>query len=334
MKIGTCESKKGALTKGWLDCGELAMGSPIRMPVMILEGKEDGPVLWINSTVHGVEVNGIVVCKELAHEIDPAHLKGTVIFTPLNNPTGLEARHKFTMIDRLDMDQQYPGNPNGWHSERVAYIHFEEIKKHAQYLISLHALGLHYDVLPYTIYKKLAGVDDSVNEAARDMAVNFGYKAVCEVDLSKADAELPGNIAGNLDCNCLLNGIPAIMAETGAASVLQWDMIADTKKGILNVMGSLGMIDHEVKPLAKDRFIVTKRKFPSANRGGLLAGVAKAGELMKEGDTFVRIFNALEDLEEIRSDGTWLPLGVSHDPVVDSGEVIGAVALEWHPIEE
>lgn len=334
MKIGTCEAKKGCLTKGYLECGELAMGSPVRMPVMILQGENDGPVLWINSTVHGVEVNGIVVCKELANEIDPKKLSGTVIFTPLNNPTGLEARHKFTMIDRLDMDQQYPGNPNGWHSERVAYIHFEEIKKYAQYLISLHALGLHYDVLPYTIYKKLAGVDDKVNQAAADMAIKFGYKAICEVDLSKADAELPGNIAGNLDCNCLRCGIPAIMAETGAASVLQWDMIEDTKKGILNVMGWLGMIDHEVKPLAEDQFIVTKRKFPSANRGGLLAGVAKAGEVMKAGDTFVRIFNALEDLEEIKADGRWLPLGVSHDPVVDSGEVIGAVALEWHPVEK
>ena len=45
-------------------------------------------------------------------------------------------------------------------------------------------------------------------------------------------------------------------------------------------------------------------------------------------------FNALEDLEEIKADGRWLPLGVSHDPVVDSGEVIGAVALEWHPVEK
>ena len=334
MKIGTCESKKGCLSKGWLDCGELAMSSPIRMPVMILEGEHDGPVLWINSTVHGVEVNGIVVCKDLANELDPKELHGTVIFTPVNNPTGLEGRHKFTMLDRLDMDQQYPGNPNGWHSERVAYIHFEEVKKYAQYLISLHALGLDYDVLPYTIYKRLAGVDEKVNQAAQDMAVNFGYKAICEVDLSKADAELPGNIAGNLDCNCLLQGIPAIMAETGAASELQWDMIEDTKKGIRNVMASLGMIDQPVVPLAKDRFIVTKRKFPGANRGGLLAGVAKAGELMKPGDTFVKIFNALEDLEDIKADGEWLPLAVSHDPVVDSGEVIGAVALEWRPVEE
>ena len=75
MKIGTCEAKKGCLTKGWLEVGELAMGSPIRMPVMILQGEKDGPVLWINSTVHGVEVNGILICRELAEEIDPKELE-------------------------------------------------------------------------------------------------------------------------------------------------------------------------------------------------------------------------------------------------------------------
>ena len=334
MKIGTCEAKKGCLTKGWLDVGELAMGSPIRMPVMILQGEKEGPVLWINSTVHGVEVNGILICRELAEENDPSKLAGTIVFTPINNPSGFQERHKFSGIDRLDMDQQYPGNPNGWYSEQVAYIHFQEVKKYAQYLISLHALGLNYDVLPYTIYKKLGGVKPEINQAAADMAINFGYKAICEVDLSTADGELPGNIGGNLDCNCLKAGIPAIMAETGAASILQPDMIALTKKGIYNVMAWLKMIDQPVQKMYEDQFIVTKRKFPSSHRGGLLQGLCRAGQILQPGEPFARIFNVFEDVEVIKADSVWLPLGIGNDPVIDSGNVIGAVALEWHPVEQ
>ena len=45
MKIGTAEAKKGCLVKGYIDCGELAMGSPIRMPVMILQGEQDGSLI-------------------------------------------------------------------------------------------------------------------------------------------------------------------------------------------------------------------------------------------------------------------------------------------------
>ena len=279
-------------------------------------------------------MNGILICRELAEEIDPKTLRGSLVFTPINNPSGFQERHKFTGIDRLDMDQQYPGNPNGWHSERVAYIHFGYIKQYANYMISLHALGLHYDVLPYTIYKKLPGVDPKINQAAADMAVNFGYQAICEVDLTTASAELPGAIAKNMDVNCLLNGIPAIMAETGAGSALQPEFIEITKKGIYNVMGSLNMIDHPVVPLYKDRFIVTKRKFPTVSRGGLLMGLAKSGKLMQPGEEFVKVFNAFEDLEVIKSDEVWMPLGVSYEPVVDSGTVIGAVALEWRNVEE
>ena len=334
MKIGNVEAKRGCLTKGYMDCGELAMGAPIRMPVMILQGEQDGPVLWINSTVHGVEVNGIYVCKQLAEEIKPSELKGTVVFTPINNPMAFQGRHKFTQLDKLDMDQQYPGNPNGWHSERVAYIHFQAIKQYADYMISLHALGLNYDVLPYTIYKKLAGVPEEVTQKVADMAMNFGYQAICEVDLSIANAELPGAITGNMDVNCIINGIPAIMAETGAGGCFEPHFIESTKKGILNVMVSLGMIKGSIRPMYKDRYIVTKRKFPTVNRGGLLDTCAKAGVVMEKGATFGKVFNALEDLEEIIADSVWLPLGVSHDPVVDSGDVIGAIALAWRPIIE
>ena len=99
-------------------------------------------------------------------------------------------------------------------------------------------------------------------------------------------------------------------------------------------MGSLNMIDHPVVPLYKDRFIVTKRKFPTVSRGGLLMGLAKSGKLMQPGEEFVKVFNAFEDLEVIKSDEVWMPLGVSYEPVVDSGTVIGAVALEWRNVEE
>ena len=55
---------------------------------------------------------------------------------------------------------------------------------------------------------------------------------------------------------------------------------------------------------------------------------------MQPGEEFVKVFNAFEDLEVIKSDEVWMPLGVSYEPVVDSGTVIGAVALEWRNVEE
>ena len=111
-------------------------------------------------------------------------------------------------------------------------------------------------------------------------------------------------------------------------------MIALTKKGIYNVMAWLKMIDQPVQKMYEDQFIVTKRKFPSSHRGGLLQGLCRAGQILQPGEPFARIFNVFEDVEVIKADSVWLPLGIGNDPVIDSGNVIGAVALEWHPVEQ
>ena len=334
MIVGELESKKGAVVKGYLPGGEYACGAQIRIPLAIAEGTQEGPTLWLGSTIHGDELNGIYVLRQLIDEIDPSKLKGTVIFTPLLNPTAFQARQKFTGVDQLDGDQQFPGNPNGWFSERFAYTLFQQMKAHANYLICLHTLGPVYDAVPYTVYKKLAGCDPAVNAMAKKMALTFGLKAACEVDLSNTGNELPGAIEKNMDVNCLRNGIPAIMAECGSGGCLQPENIDLAKNGIYNVMSLLGMIDRPITYLREDRIIVTKRKFPTCSRGGLFVPFVKAGQVLEKGTKIGKVFSPLEDLEVIETDCTWYPLGIRNNPAVDSGEIIGAMALEWIPAED
>ena len=334
MIIGGLESKKGAVVKGYLHGGELACGSEVRIPLAIIQGEQDGPTLWLGSTIHGDELNGIYVCRQLIDEVDPKKLKGTLVVTPLLNPTAFQFRQKFTGIDQLDADQQFPGNPNGWFSERFAYTLFQEMKAHANYLICLHTLGPYYDAVPYAIYKKLANCKPEVNEMAKKMALSFGLKATCAVDLSNVGDELPGAINRNMDVNCLLNGIPAIMAECGSGGCFQPENIDLAKNGVRNVMSLLGMVDDPIKYLRTDRYVVTKRKFPTCTRGGLFVPFVKAGEVLEPGTPVGKVFNGLEDLEVIKTDCTWLPMGIRNNPAVDTGEIIGAIALEWEPVKD
>ncbi len=334
MKIGNVTAVRGGIAKGNLYGGELSCGSTVNVPLIIIQGAEAGPVLWINSTVHGNELNGILLCKQLSEELDPKTLKGTVVITPLSNPMAFQTMHKFTWVDRLDMDQQFPGSPTGWFSERAAYTLFEEIKKHADYLISLHALAAEYDTVPYTIYKKIGNVPEEITNKTEELALAFGLKANCIVDLTQTGAELPGAIAKNMDVVALLNGIPAFMAEVGAGNCFEQDKIDLAKNGVYNVLSKLGMVNRPVKYLEKDRYMVLKRKFPTANRGGLFEPFAKAGEVLEKGAKFGHVFSPLEELETIETDAKWLPLGVTHYPPINTGDIIGVIALEWEPIQE
>lgn len=50
-----------------------------KLPVIILKGKQQGPVMSVVAGVHGYEYPPIVAVQELLQEIDPEKITGTLI---------------------------------------------------------------------------------------------------------------------------------------------------------------------------------------------------------------------------------------------------------------
>ncbi|HSR10016.1 MAG TPA: succinylglutamate desuccinylase/aspartoacylase family protein, partial [Thermodesulfobacteriota bacterium] len=164
LKIGSASAEIGDKAQGFIKVGELSGPSEIVIPVLILNGKEDGPVLWINGGVHGDEVNVVMVSRRLAAGLNPGQLKGAVVFTPVCNPLATQWRHKLNPYDYLDLDQQFPGDPNGLISQRLAHHLFQEIKAKANYLINFHTAATPYTAPPYTVYKVVPGGKPGLSE--------------------------------------------------------------------------------------------------------------------------------------------------------------------------
>ena len=57
-----------------------ALGTPWQIPIIVIRGKEDGPVFGITSAVHGNDRNGILSIFKLADSIKPKDLKDLQIF--------------------------------------------------------------------------------------------------------------------------------------------------------------------------------------------------------------------------------------------------------------
>ena len=64
--------------------GQLSHQAVIEIPVIVVAGKKEGTVLWVNGTVHGDELNGSYAAWELSRELDPEKLSGTFIVTQLH----------------------------------------------------------------------------------------------------------------------------------------------------------------------------------------------------------------------------------------------------------
>ena len=236
IRVFNHEIKEGERAYFTVPAGELAHKAVVQLPVIVVAGKKEGPVLWINGTVHGDELNGSYAAWELSGEIDPEQLSGTLVVTPICNPIAFECRNKISAIDNMDMDTAFPGDPEGMMTQRIAHMIYREIKANAGAVISFHTMATPYRANPYSVRKIIPGVSDSVNEVSEGMQRAFGVVTNCVVDLRGDTNELPGVTSGALDITCMKDGIPAFMGEMGQGGKVETEYVEAAKKGILNVM--------------------------------------------------------------------------------------------------
>lgn len=314
-----------------VDAGSYANRAEIPMPVIALRGARPGPTLWITGTVHGEELNGSAAAWEVIRELAPADLAGTLIVTPIANPLAYADRVKISQIDYLDMDTAFPGTTTGTWTQRIAHLLYTEIKKHADALLSFHALAPRHLAKPYTVSKLVPGtgaVPETVARA-RQLALAFGVEANCSVDLSTASGELPGVMSGALDITCIADGIPAFMAEMGCSSLLESESIEAAKRGVYNVMKVLGMFAGSVRR-CENQLLITKRKFIRADRGGLVRAVHGApGDILKAGCLLAETHFFGEEVERVHLAEDCYVIAARRHPVIHTGERYAFVGTSW-----
>lgn len=311
--------------------GTLASGAQVNIPFMLLRGVEDGPVFWINGAVHGAELNGSVGAWELFREIDPQELNGTLAITPVANALGFQRRDKISDLDFQDMDTSFPGKPDGTFTERIAYVIYSQIKENADCLLSFHTMGPQWTAVPYTVSKIVPGADEDVVKQSQKLALAYGQEVNCFLDLANASGELPGVTRGALDITCILDHIPAFMAEMGGGGRVQRENVELAKQGIRNVMAYLGMLKGRKAPAPIKRRIITRRTFTRGDGAGMYIPAVVPGETMTGGGVQGHIHYFGRELQECRlyQENIFF-IGVRFNPVVNTGDPLSFVGTEWH----
>src|SRR5260370_42536212 len=65
LEIGTACAQPGQIVFGELEAVELPSGGDDSFPIILAQGKHDGPVLWLTASIHGAEYTGIPVIHQL-----------------------------------------------------------------------------------------------------------------------------------------------------------------------------------------------------------------------------------------------------------------------------
>ncbi|HZZ95288.1 MAG TPA: M14 family metallopeptidase [Usitatibacter sp.] len=320
-----------AIERSSIRVGSMASGMAVELPFVAVRGGKPGATLWLHGQVHGDEINGMVAALRFVGALDPAVLSGNVVVTPTGNPQALDARRKRNPYDELDLDQSYPGSASGLISERLAFALMDEIRGTADLVLNLHTLNPLFDARPYAVYKVHAqgGVDEKRLLA---FIAQFEPNVACRMDVG-GKGELPGNIAGALDYQCLALGIPAFMVELGGGSRYEAEPVALAIRGFERVARAMGILGTGAAPEPRVVRRVTRRSWVTADHGGLFVAETPAGAAFDAGACLGRVMDLhARVVQEARLDQRGIAIAVRRDPVVHTGERLAFIANEWDEV--
>jgi len=174
VSVGTATAAPGQVVRGAIPVTTLGGGTPLEIPVVIVNGVADGPCFWVNGAIHGDEPEGPLACQIALREVDPLKLAGTLVMVPVVNVPAFEAAQRGNPLDTFsyDMNRIYPGRAGGYLSERVAAAHAAAMENVADFEISIHSGGAH------SFLDKSIFVDESPESVELATAMGPGWGCI------------------------------------------------------------------------------------------------------------------------------------------------------------
>jgi hypothetical protein len=210
ITVGDVTAAPGELCTGHIPGVELTTGDRIDIPVLVLNGVEDGPTALLFSTQHGKELQGTEVVHRLLHdELSPETVAGAVVGIPVANPLAFMHATYRTWIDNRDLGYVSVENPNGNTTERLANAIWTEAWSTADIVLNFHCND-HPDSLYFQIIEPTAETESDLERAASA----FGVTTIRKDDLVESGPSPVGvDRVPTLSNKGAAAGIPELMVE-------------------------------------------------------------------------------------------------------------------------
>ncbi|NUP74934.1 MAG: hypothetical protein HOQ07_09860 [Sinomonas sp.] len=291
LTVGSAAARPGERATGWLPLGTRPDGTPLGIPVVVLNGSAPGPRLSLIAGVHGDEYDCVEGLRRFLAGIDPADLSGSIVATTQANPTAFEYASRHNPIDHLDLNRSFPGRDAGFLTERVGAALSSAFIESADYLLDLHSGGMVLGLVPFV------GFDDTpgeVGEASLRLAKATGIETLY--------ASVP--FKNVLRLAAAERGVPSILVEIGSEGRMKEHLADYAAATLRRVAVGVGVLPGEPATTARFRVVraASTGEFLHADNGGFLLHAVELGQIVEEGDLLGRIVDPFGDeLEAIHA---------------------------------
>ena len=291
-----------------LQVSQNALGLPVSVPVRVIRGAKPGPSVFVLGAVHGDELNGTGIVRELMLR-GVTLTRGTLVLVPVVNVFGFERNSRY-LPDRRDLNRSFPGDPDGSLAFRLAYTVFHEVVAQCDYGLDLHTAAQGRSNYPHV------RADLSRSEVRR-LYEWFG----CEVCVDrKGDEQSLRRVATS-------HGCPTLTFEVGEPLRIQKHFVDLGVRCVLNVLRHLKMLEGEpVEPAY--RIAVRQTAWVRSHTGGLLKMQVTPGAVV-EGGSRLAVCDGFFDRRSpvVPAPVSGIVLSVSSLPVVRPGAPIANIGV-------
>lgn len=244
-------------------------------PYIAIRGARGGPAVLVTAGIHAAEYTGIEAAIRLGRGIEPQEVRGTLLVLPLLNRPGFYERSIYTNPEDNDnLNRLFPGDANGTWGERFAHRLLTEIVITHDHAIDLHAGDLIEELTPFVIYRETG--DATRDAETRRMVDAYGAEWAVK---SAPTGERPGS----LYAVAAMNGVAAMLAESGGRGLLIEDDVVRHVRGVTNILRTIGALDGEPEPVSPPT-VVDSFDWLRSPAEGIFHCAVRVGHRVRVGD--------------------------------------------------
>ncbi len=295
------------------ETSESFAGSSVVTPVLVVHGQTPGPTVCLVAGIHGDELNGIEIVRQVFETLDPGQVSGSLVGLPVANLHGFRRSSRY-LPDRRDLNRFFPGHPEGSSASRIAHALFQGVVTHCDALVDFHTGSFHRTNLPQIRA-------DLARPEVEQLALRFGVRWIIHS---------PGQ-PGTLRRAAMDHGIPAITYEAGEPLRFHAGEITRGLLGVRQLLRALRMIDGD--GASEEPTLIRRASWVRVADGGIFIPARDLADKVEAGDLLGTVTDPItNERSEIRSPSSGRIIGRALSQVVIPGFAVFHLGDENAPL--
>lgn len=290
-----------------VEIARLHTTTKLNIPVIVRRSKVEGPVVLFSAGIHGDEINGVEIVRQIISKKINRPQKGTIICIPVINMYGFVNKAR-EFPDGRDLNRVFPGSKKGSLASRFAYHIVNDVLPIVDYAVDFHAGGA----------SRFNAPQIRLSENNSDLKIL--------ADVFNAPFTLYSkNISGSFRSISEKLKVKMLLFEGGKSLDINHDIANVGIDGVKRLLAHLRMLDtaHVVEAPDKPSIYIEKSVWLRAKCSGLLHDYDTIGKFVKKGTILAIITDPFGKFErKVKAPHDGYIINANHSPIVYEGDAI------------